>query len=142
MHVFAGDFDSRYRAEKNRSGVRGTRGRGLPQMLRGIFKDAAADEVLDEIVADGKNNALREGNLDFEAAEFFGFVDGTAACEMEYRLAVMILAEPASLDGDGARLGVPVGQKDFLHGGEALGKIGEEDRSDFTLISARAKNSR
>ena len=64
----------------------------------------AAGEVRDVVASGGKRHAFGEGNLHFEAHQFFGVVYRVRAFEMEDRLAAAALAEPAGSNPDAPRV--------------------------------------
>jgi hypothetical protein len=105
------------------------------------FEDRAADEVGDKVGAGGKFCALVPGNLDVEAAQLFGVVDGGDAGEVKHTLAGVIAVHPERLQGCFLRGGGICGEKNFRLLVKAVGKIGEEFGGDFAFVAAGAEDA-
>jgi len=101
--TFSGEVDVADLAEQN--GCFGERaGRGSDDGGRGgKFEDGAADKIGDEVASGGQLGALLPRDADVEAAQFFGFVDGIDALEMEDAHAGMVAVDPEGTQRDLAR---------------------------------------
>src|SRR5882724_11727105 len=107
-----------------------------------VFKDRAANQVADEILAGGKFHAVRKGDQHLQPAQLLGIVNGGASDKMKNPMFRVIAVHPEILQADRSRFVLGLAEENLQAGRKSSGKIGEQFGQYFTFIAARTNDAR
>src|ERR1700675_157028 len=109
---------------------------------RWIFKNGAANQVADEILAVRKFHAVRNRDQHLKPAKLFGGVNRSASFEMENPVFRVIAVHPEILQTDRSRIALRATEINLQTGRKSRGKIGEKFGQNFAFIAARTNDAR
>src|SRR6266403_1344298 len=107
-----------------------------------VFKDRAANQVADEILAGGKFHAVRKGDQHLQPAQLLGSVNGGASVKMKNPIFRVIAVHPEILQADRSRFVLGLAEENLQAGRKSRGKIGEQFGQNFTFVAARTNDAR